>query len=53
MVFAHKVNTREEIIQRILSAAKNIHNVAVLRKVSSSVVTQDRECIKEDGGHFE
>jgi len=52
MVYAHKVNTREEILQRILSAARNINNAAELRKVTSSVVTKDRKCIQANGGHF-
>ena len=45
LVYAHKVNTREEL-QGILSAA-------VLRKVTSSLVTRVRKCIQADGGHFE
>ena len=39
MVYAHKVNTREELLQRILRTARSINNAAVLRKVTSSVVT--------------
>jgi phosphosulfolactate synthase (CoM biosynthesis protein A) len=42
----HKVNMREELPQRILSAA-------VLRKFTSSLVTRVRKCIQADGGHFE
>jgi len=53
MLCAHKVNTREELLQRILSAARSIHNTAVLRKFTSSVVTRVRKCIQADGGHFE
>jgi hypothetical protein len=53
MVYAHKVNTREELLQQILSAARNINNAAVLRKVTGSLVTQVRKCIQADGGHFE
>jgi len=52
MVYAHTVNTRE-LIQRILSAARSINNAAVLRKVTSSVVTRVRKCIQANGGHFE
>ena len=33
MVCEHKVKTREELLQRILSAARSINNPAVLRKV--------------------
>jgi len=39
MVYAHKVNTREELLQRILSASRSINNAAVLRNVASSLVT--------------
>jgi hypothetical protein len=46
MVCAHEVNTREELLQRILSAA-------VLRKVVRSLVTRVRKCVHTDGGHFE
>jgi len=53
LAYAQKVNTREELLQRIFSAARSINNVAVLRKVTSSLVTRDRKCIQADGGHFE
>jgi hypothetical protein len=42
MVYAHKVNTREELFQRILSAARSINNAAVLHKVTSSLVTSQK-----------
>jgi len=53
VVCAHKVTTREELLQRILSAVRNINNAAVLRKVTSSLVTRVKKCIQADGGHFE
>ena len=53
MVYAHKVNMREELLQRILSAARTIKNAAVLRKVTSSLVIQVRKCMEADGRHFE
>jgi len=53
MMNAHKVNTREELLQRILSAARSINNATVLRKVTSSPFTRDRKCMQADGGHFE
>ena len=53
MMFACKVNTREELLQRILSAARSINNAAVLRKVTSSLVSRVRKCIQADGEHFE
>jgi len=52
MVYAHKVNTRE-LLQRIISAARSINNVAVLRRVTSSLATRVRKCTQADGGHFE
>ena len=39
MVYAHKVNTREELLQPILSAAISISNATVLRNVTISLVT--------------
>jgi hypothetical protein len=42
MVYAHKVNIREELLQQILSAARRINNVAVFRKVTSSLATSQK-----------
>jgi len=53
MVYAHKVNMREELFQQILSAARSINNAAVLCKVTSSPVTRVIKCIQAVGGHFE
>jgi len=53
MVYAHEVNTREELLQLTLSAARSIKNAAVLRKVTSSLVTRVRKVIQADGRHFE
>jgi hypothetical protein len=53
MVYEHKVNTREELLQRILSAARSINNAAVLYKVTSTLVTRVRKCMEADGGHLE
>ena len=53
MVYVHKLNTREELLQRILSAARSTNNATVLRKITSSLVTRVRKCIQADGGHFE
>jgi hypothetical protein len=39
MVSACKVNTREKLLQRILSTARSINKAAVLHKVTSSLVT--------------
>jgi hypothetical protein len=52
MVYVHKVN-RRELLQWILSTARNINNVALLCKVTSSLVTQVRKYIQADEGHFE
>jgi len=52
MVYAHKVNTRKELLQQILSAARSINNAAVLCKVTSSLVTWVRKFIQADGRHF-
>ena len=53
MVFAHKVNMTEEILQRILSDERSLNNAPVLHKITSSVVTRVRKCIQADGGLFE
>jgi len=52
-LFAHKVNTREELLQGILSAARSINNAAVFRKITSSLLTRVRTCIQANRGHFE
>jgi len=48
-VYAQKVNTREELMKRILSAARRINSAAVLCKVTSFLVTRVRKCIQADG----
>ena len=53
IVCVHKVNTTEEMLHRILSAARGINNAAVLRRVTSSLVTRVRKCLQTDGGHFQ
>jgi hypothetical protein len=53
MVYEQKGNTREELVHRIFSAARSINNAAVLRKVTSYLVTRVRKCMQADGGHFE
>jgi hypothetical protein len=45
MVYDQKVITRDELVPRILSAARNINNAAVRGKVTSSLVTRERKCI--------
>jgi len=50
MVYVQKVNRREKLQQRTVSAARNINSAAVLREVTSCVV---RKGIQADGGHFE
>ena len=52
IVYAHKMNARDERLQRILSAARSINNATVLRKVTSSLVTRIRKYIEAAGGHF-
>jgi hypothetical protein len=47
------VNTREELLQQILGAARSINNAAVLRKVTSAQVTRVRKFIQADGEQFE
>jgi hypothetical protein len=53
VVYEHKVNTRKELLWRILSTARSINNAAALHKFTSSLVKQVRKCIQADGGHFE
>jgi hypothetical protein len=53
MVYEHNFNTREELLQRILSRARSINNAAVLCKLKSPLVTRVRKFIQADGGHFE
>jgi hypothetical protein len=53
MVYAHKENMREELLQWILSAARSNNNNAVLCKVTIFLVTRVRKCIQADKGHLE
>ena len=52
MACAYKVNMREELLQRILGVARSINNAAVVRKVTSSLVTRHRKFNQADGAHF-
>jgi hypothetical protein len=52
-VYAHKVNTRKELLQQILSAARSINNAAVLRRVTISLVTRVRKFILAVGTYLE
>jgi hypothetical protein len=47
------MNTRKELLQRIISAARSSNNAAGLCKVTSSLFTQVRKYIEADGRHFE
>jgi transcription elongation factor Elf1 len=38
MVYEHKVDTRDELLQRIFNAARCIHDASVLCKVTLSIV---------------
>ena len=53
VVYAHKLNTREEQKQLVLSGARSINNAEVLCKVTNSKVTRVRKCIQTGRGHFE
>jgi hypothetical protein len=53
IVYEQRFNRTEELVHRILSAARSINNAAVLRKVTSSVATRVRKYMGADGGHFE
>jgi len=52
-VCARKVNRREDLRRRILSAAGHINNAAMLRKVSTSLISRLVKCVRVDGGLFE
>jgi hypothetical protein len=52
-VCARKVNRREDLRRRILSAAGHINNAAMLRKVSTSLISRLVKCVHVDGGLFE
>ena len=54
VVYNSKVNSREELIQKIQGAALAIkENQESLRKATQSVLVRARKCIEVDGGHFE
>ena len=53
VVYGHTLNTREELLQRIISAARSIKNAAVFRKVTSSRIIRVIKCTQADGRHFE
>jgi hypothetical protein len=53
MAYVRKVNTRDELLRRVLNAARRINNAAVLHKVTCFLATQLRKCIQADRDHFE
>jgi hypothetical protein len=53
VVYAHQVNTREELLWKILSFAKHINKAMVLCKLACSLVTRVRKSIRADRGHFQ
>jgi hypothetical protein len=40
-------------LTRVTRELVTLRSTAVLRRVTSSLVTRDRKCIQADGGHFE
>ena len=48
MVNAYKVNTREELLKRILRAARSFNNAAVFRKVTSPLVKRASKFMQAD-----
>jgi hypothetical protein len=53
MVYACKVNMKDELLWWILSDARCINNAAVLHKVVCSLFTQVGKYTKASGSHFE
>jgi hypothetical protein len=53
MVYEHKVDTLDQLLQWIFDAIRQVTNDAVLHKVMFSMVEQVRTCIQADGNHFE
>jgi hypothetical protein len=51
--YARKVNTGDELLRRILDAARRINNAAVLRKFTRFLFTCVGKCVQADGGHFQ
>ena len=52
-VCARKVNRSGELLRRILIAARHINNAAMLRKVSTSLISRLLNCVPVEGGLFE
>jgi len=52
-VCARKVNRREDLLRRILSAARHINNAVMLCKVSTSLISRLVKCVHVDGSLFE
>lgn len=51
-VLARKVNTSEELLLLLLSAARRINHAAVLRKVSTSLISRLVKYVHVNGGLF-
>jgi len=51
-MYERKVDTRDELLQRIFDAARHV-NDATVRKVTLALVEQVRMRSQADSGHFE
>jgi activator of 2-hydroxyglutaryl-CoA dehydratase len=54
-VYKEKVNTRDELVARIMNSAALIkqERQVDLRRVICTIAKRDKKCIKVDGGIFE
>jgi hypothetical protein len=52
MGYVYKVDTADELFQKISDANRHVNNTAVLCKVICSLVKQTRLCIQADSKHF-
>jgi hypothetical protein len=52
MAYQRKVDTRNEMVERISDDARHIDNAAVLHTVTHSLAKRNAPCIQVGGGHF-
>ncbi|KAK9754376.1 hypothetical protein QE152_g1382 [Popillia japonica] len=54
LVYAQNVETREQLVARILDAAETIRaDTETLSRATTSILRRARLCIQQLGGHFE
>lgn len=53
IVYSQKINSREELWEKIVSAVEDFRNQGILFNIRQSFIKRTLKCIQVNGGHFE